>query len=157
VAVAREATNAFTTPFRSQALTIYDSAGTYDNSVTTANTILTNAVQEQVAYTLSFHVSKAVGNGDTEYRVEFLAGVNAFDIPPPIVLGVATGWVSTVDMSYSNSIVFEGRRGHPALGKRLAVRLKKGLNAPYQTSPFYDNVQIRAVPVPPTGVMLIIR
>jgi hypothetical protein len=157
VHVVREATNTFTTPYRSQALSIYDSAGTYSNSVTTSDTILTNVLKADITYTLSFNVCKAAGSADTEYHVEFLAGVTEFGWPPTTVLGVATGWVSTVDMSFSDRIVFEAPREHPALGKTLAIRLKKGLNAPSQTSPLYDNVQIRAVPVIPTGCILIVR
>ena len=126
----------FTTPYGSQAMKIYSIA-----TATTTTSILSEVLEANTTYTLSFSVAKRNDQAATGYLVELLAinDLNAIET----VLGTATGTsLNTSDMSHSDSIVFTPNAGHANLGERLAIRFKKREDIDWTTNPQYDNVRL---------------
>jgi alpha-galactosidase len=142
VGIFDEDSGGFTTPFGSQALSVYTTTGC-TTTVTTSASKLSAVLAANTTYTLTFNVAKLKDAGTTGYIVEFLAIKDATQAVT--VLASTSGKsVSTFDMSHSGSLVFKTGASHSNLGQRIAIRLKKEPSVDWRTSPLFDNIKLTA-------------
>ena len=117
-----------TTPFGHQAYLLnYGNTG-----LTTRNSGLDESITADATYHLSFHLAARPGIDHAPYRVELVAFEPGHEDSerrdhsrnrPGDVLAYATGKATAHDMSEHDEIRFTVPSNHPALGKKLAIRL----------------------------------
>ena len=153
----------FSTPSGSQGLVGYSPLGVTNWSyATTTSSILSDPLNAELGYTLSFNVAAVAGRPRAAYRAELVAidGVGVATVLDSVD-GINDG---STDMSFGDSLTFVPDASHAALiGQRVAVRLgmdysyvSKG--AEFQDLPIFDNVLLEAVsplnPVPVDGAIV---
>lgn len=131
----------FTTPYGNQALWLNG------GPKKTSSSILSEVLQEDYTYTLTFNVGRRnnMGHKLNDYVGSLLAGSTTLDS--------ASGVATLTDFSESVEIVFTPDGSHSGLiGQTLAIQFS--IDTDYQ--PHFDNVMLLAEP-PKDGLIFIIR
>ena len=152
------ATQAFSTPYGSQAFYLnYGGAG-----LTTALDATGQTLTAGITYKVSFNAGVTVGTATANYQVELVAfnpadtdtaRANCTSARPGTILATSTGSVTTTNLSATASVVFTPAAGNANLGKEIGIRIMRPTN-----SVLYDNIRLVVGhdmnPNPASGVTL---
>jgi autotransporter-associated beta strand protein len=116
-------------------------------------TAITDVLNARYGYTLTFNAGNVNGStgeprGDNRYTAEFIAGST--------VLDSVSALTSTDDMSETNAIVYETLGAPVNVGETLKIRFYMS-GGDYHWQPMFDNIRLRAVPLPPPASLFLFR